>query len=35
MIKNKGTFEITLDENQYKELDRSRTLWTDKKKVIF
>lgn len=29
--KNKGTFEITLDENQYKELDRSRTLWTDKK----
>ncbi|RXM58211.1 flagellar hook-associated protein FlgK [Clostridium tetani] len=29
--KNKVTFEITLDENQYKELDRSRTLWTDKK----
>ncbi|CDI49861.1 flagellar hook-associated protein FlgK [Clostridium tetani] len=29
--KNKVTFEITLDEAQYKELDRSRTLWTDKK----
>lgn len=29
--KNKVTFQITLDENQYKELDRSRTLWTDKK----
>lgn len=29
--KNKVTFEIALDEAQYKELDRSRTLWTDKK----
>lgn len=28
--KNKDTFKITLDEKQYKELDRSRTLWTDK-----
>ncbi|KGI39706.1 flagellar hook-associated protein FlgK [Clostridium tetani] len=29
--KNKVTFEINLNETQYKELDRSRTLWTDKK----
>ena len=28
--KNKDTFEITLNEKQYKELDRSRTLWTNK-----
>ncbi|MBV1821585.1 hypothetical protein KUA25_26500, partial [Bacteroidales bacterium MSK.15.36] len=27
---NKVTFEITLDEKGYKDLDRSRTLWTDK-----
>lgn len=31
--KNKDTFKITLDEKGYKELDRSRTLWTDKKGV--
>ncbi|NSJ92399.1 flagellar hook-associated protein FlgK [Coprococcus sp. MSK.21.13] len=27
---NKVTFEITLDEKGYKDLDRSRTLWTNK-----
>lgn len=30
---NKDTFEIELTKEQYKELDRSRTLWTDKKGV--